>query len=124
MDDSLINYNIRFAPVRNDNIERSKNPELEKKRKEKFYKKMSDPAHLKKLTETNQLNAQKSRKSKHGVGIKSISTPEGVFSSKKEATDHYQQLLGKASPNAGNNFLLYKLKTDKENYFYITSGVE
>lgn len=124
MDDSLINYNIRFAPVRNDNIERSKNPELEKTRKEKFYKKMSDPAHLKKLTEINQQLAQKPRKSKYGSGIKSISTPEGVFPSKKEADNHYQQILGRASPNAGNNFLLYKLKTDKENYFYITSGVE
>ena len=47
-------------------------------------------------------------------------TPEGIFSSKKEATAHYQQILGKESPNAGNNYLLYKLKTDKENFRYIS----
>jgi len=91
---------------------RAQDPGLEKKRKEKFYKKMSDPTHQKKLLESNQQVALKL--------LQPIITPEGVFPSKKVAAAHYQKILGKESPNSGNNYLLYKLKTDIENYRYIS----
>ena len=91
---------------------RAQDPELEKKRKEKFYKKMSDPTHQKKLLESNQQVALKL--------LQPIITPEGVFPSKKVAAAHYQKILGKESPNSGNNYISYKLKTDKENYHLIT----
>jgi hypothetical protein len=91
---------------------RAQDPGLEKKRKEKFYKKMSDPNHQKKLLESNQQVALKL--------LKPILTPEGVFPSKKVAAAHYQKILGKESPNSGNNYISYKLKTDKENYHLIT----
>jgi len=90
---------------------RAQDTEFEKQRKEKFYKKMRDPAHLKKLTEVNQEVALKL--------LQPIITPEGVFTSKKVAAAHYQTILGKESPNSGNNYISYKLKTDKENYHFI-----
>ena len=91
---------------------RAQDPVRQKHQKEMFYKKMSDPSHLKTINDANQLVALKL--------LKPILTPEGVFPSKKVATAHYQKILGKESPNSGNNYLLYKLKTDIENYRYIS----